>query len=562
MNRREFLASLAKYAAATAVLGGAPSRARAAAEDALLQRRHLIHIHLVGAWDALWFHNGVRARDIGPALSGCGAIFNPNDGSTDLARYAASVSTCGSPTAQPDRWHQRYGDTDVGRMPDGTLVGPGMSMFSDADKAQMTIVRGIDPMGGHGVANELYLFGTSKSAGRPSFAAYAARAFERDYGVRPLQHVAAGGYLSYSGDGDAIGAARTIPIASFDQLSRLTEQAPHQPAGEQRRILRDAADRLGQLSASGYARQRGKDLVTGYSRSYKNLNDLLDGGLASRVDPASFRATWMRYVAGIRATMNAHPFVTTFFPNHYSVDHRDMTAGGALTDNFAASTYFGDAFLSDPTSLPRPGYDSLITRFAFKMALAEYLTVNNLSAVVELEDFCGDCHASQSTQVLVMLVVYTALQMLIQKLRETGLIERTTLVMMSDFDRAPVLSADNPAANADPGTGHWSTASMIFAGCGVNTTANRFGDFNRSDGMASSLATDTGFVPGGIAPLSEVGPYQAVPIDLTTGAYKRKSEGGARILGSQIFPTLLSCTGASNLVAVNLEKPLSALLRS
>jgi hypothetical protein len=130
-------------------------------------------------------------------------------------------------------------------------------------------------------------------------------------------------------------------------------------------------------------------------------------------------------------------------------------------------------------------YNTYINDQAYRFALAEFLIVNNLSAVVDVPTMFQDGHSSNylneidwkpSPDVISVLTAYACMTKLIASLKSyplpgspgKSLLDATTLIMFSEFDRTPAYSYLQSYYSNIPGTGHWITSSAVLAGAGVN----------------------------------------------------------------------------------------------
>ena len=96
---------------------------------------------------------------------------------------------------------------------------------------------------------------------------------------------------------------------------------------------------------------------------------------------------------------------------------------------------------------------------AFGVAMAEFLIKKNLSAVVELGLPCTDAHDMDDAELVKLTITHALYRELVRGLKalplEDGsgesLLDATTIVMHTEFDRQPWLSVAQPAYWSRPG---------------------------------------------------------------------------------------------------------------
>jgi hypothetical protein len=289
-------------------------------------------------------------------------------------------------------------------------------------------------------------------------------------------------------------------------------------------------DRLARVTRSRLSSKRSSDVLSAFSASFAAANSIATSNFGNPDDPSprlpsgrEFAETWRHYNTQIRLAFAGHPFARWFGPFGWI----DAAGTNPLGDLVA-----------------------IIDELGFKFALADFLVTHDLAAVVDFA--CGDFdqHNEMDKHALTGLATFAGIRTLMRRLRsrsspDTGgrsLMDLTSMVITSEFDREPLLSALEPAFNGRPGTNHWESASAILIGAGFRG-GRVIGDFLTGERkkLGSGLVERTTLPqvrsPSGVPNK----PYTGFPIDPKTGAI---SANGVYPSVRSIFPTVLAAFAA------------------
>jgi uncharacterized protein (DUF1501 family) len=500
-SRRGFLqTSLAVLGAMTQGLSFSRS---AFAADAK-KRRHLINIVRWGGWDSLWFHNGIDMAQYRDLVDSVQAICD-SSGSFKSASGNVLDAFVTNATATPNgSWHVRHSDRFLHRHPSGEPIGPGLSFYNASDFSDVLIWRGMATNGGHSLGNRIIQSG---SVG--SFASFSAIVAANEIilgNFRKLHYVqiahTAADLFNQVGDLGSIVSPVNIP--DMRAWTSVTTPESNDFSSDKRRLI-DAT--VAKLSTGVVDDKRNiedtKAKFRTFLKNYQATNELANSRYATS---AKFQETVAAYSTAITSIKNNHPFRSWF--------------GGAL----------------DVTEH--------IANLSFRFALAEFLVSEDLSTVVDiLVPGPGDFHNGADDECMFMLCTHAAYLTLIRRLKNKeskagsgiSMLDSTTVLMHTEFDRHPLLSSLNPAQAAKVGTGHWErSTSILMAGHGV-AGGRILGDFKRGS-LPSAKYSSTDY--------SAFRPYYPLPIDFTTGQVR--PDGMIPSINA-INPTIVSIFEATSL---------------
>jgi hypothetical protein len=290
---------------------------------------------------------------------------------------------------------------------------------------------------------------------------------------------------------DLGGRAEPVMIPDFQTLASITQFDPKADVPEAHRaVLTDAV--RGLVDAALGARlslAQDRALYTDYFGSFTRALSIMTTRLTAA--DSAFMKLWEAYQADVNAAIDGHPF-------WQRVQAR-----------------------------PSPKAQVDLPALTFRFALAEHLVVNDLSAVVDIAVPFQDAHLDNEGEAATLLAIYACYRRLLLNLKAApvavgldnrSLLEITTVVMFSEFDRSPCLSA-----GPRPGTGHGRATSLLLAGRGT-MGGTVIGAIKAGPGQGPLSALD---LPIG-SPL---------PVNARTG---RPDANGAPYLLEHVFPTLMS----------------------
>ncbi len=531
-SRRQFLQqSLAGLTTLSAATGAFGSRRAHAAIGGLQRRRHLINIMTSGGVDSLWWQNGVHSSEYFPlSRTDGGAIVQGTPGSLGFVNptdILAPFNNNNCSLRPKVTWDLRFPDSFLSAHPfqADRLLGPGMSGFT-ADDLQSTLIwRGISPEGGHFLGNRIIQTGTTGDQ-TPSFPSVIAQLLSLDY-VRPLHYaqLARDPSAMCNQSGSLTGPALPVNIPDLEAWASVTNNKDGLST-DRRTLLNDTIRALTQqMGASSLKLPRSKGLFASFMDFF---NGAVTVGGSNYATSLEFTALVSKYADEMTTALGTHAF-KGWFPS---------------------STLF-EMNISRKSTAQETEFFDLASRFA----LAEFLVVHDLAAVVDLPTLHTDFHQRVDDECGTMLAIYTGYRVLVRSLRQTewpagsgkSLLDITTVVMHTEFDRDPLLSGDNLMLNRS-GTGHFDRGgSLLMAGMGVRG-GTVVGDFKRS---AAGRYTDADY------PATAFIPFSALPIDPRTGL---PSPTGRVVTMRAVYPTLLSVFGAGGFAAINGgEAPLPAI---
>lgn len=522
-------------AALSAMTGAAGARRARAALAGAEVRRHLINIVTAGGVDSMWWQNAVHSSEYAPLTrTDGGAIVNGSPGSqafispTNILAQFNNIDSIAHPGVT---WDVRYPDSYLIEHPHqaGYQLGPGMSGFTSADLANTLIWRGLMPEGGHFVGNRIMQTGTTGNQ-TPSFPAIVAALTAKDY-VRPLHYAQLAGSPAdmFNQSGSLGGPSLPINIPDPDTWTKVTSNSDGLSAGRRDVLNRAVTALTSQVGAGSFKTQSSKGM---YATFLDFFNGSVSVGESNFSNSAEFQAILLKYQTEINTAWQTHIF-RTWFPN---------------ADPFRLAL-----------QIPTPNiYMADFNLLAFRFATAEFLVIKDLSSVVDVPTIHTDFHQMVDNECAVMLAIYTCYRVLVRSLKATeypvgsgkSLLDCTTVVMHTEFDRNPLLSGDATSLNRG-GTGHFDfSTSILMAGMGVRG-GTVIGDFKRS---SVGKYRDSDY------PASKFIPYASLPINPDTGL---PSPTGRLVTTRAIFPTILSIFNSGGLAALNGgETPLPAVMKS
>jgi hypothetical protein len=134
------------------------------------------------------------------------------------------------------------------------------------------------------------------------------------------------------------------------------------------------------------------------------------------------------------------------------------------------------------------GLRKSIATAAWRFAMADYMITNGYSSVVDMVFGTGDHHANNSNELRLLMVVYSLYAKLLERLDQSGFLDRTLVTVFSEFDRTANISTDT--TEIDRGTSHDITESILLAGYGIKR-GTVFGDrrYGRQSGPQPGTIT-------------------------------------------------------------------------
>jgi hypothetical protein len=432
-SRREFLwdviSGMTAYNLTPMILGSLIPRPASAAN----RRRHLIALCDGGGWDSLWYHN-----------------------------------FCTSPEAVGERifgYNTRYGETDLGQFPDSlrTPLGPLMRPWTTGELSDLLIWRGMIKEGCHSVSNRNLHAGNS-TLGLSGYSPLVARATALEDYVRNFHYVQIANTAKDLNmyPGPLQGPALASMISDQAGWAKTTSGSGTTADTARQALVDKAVGDLGNLAFSPLlALNSNKAMIAEFLRSYSSASSSSGSNHGTSLE---FRQTWKRYFLAI---LDGFRYLASNEPSKKFV----VAAGSNSMLNGLGSIQITTS-LATPDDVVNPTPANLaLTPFrrardyAWRFALAEYLVVKDLSAVVDFQPSNGDYHFTFVDDFINRSVGYFGMRELIRGLKAVPmangktLLDHTTIVFTSDFDRDPKF--------AGGGTNHGNTCSAIFAGMGV-----------------------------------------------------------------------------------------------
>ncbi|RYZ73526.1 MAG: DUF1501 domain-containing protein, partial [Proteobacteria bacterium] len=480
-SRRDFFKTLAKVGACGIVgasaLGVPGSRV---ARAITAERKHFISIAAMGGWDSYLGHQAMLTSHLGNL---------PVDDYTDL-RSGSTLT-------------RRFREDHIARVDDPRggprYMGP---LWDDArmddifDK--MAIWRGLVKEAEHDIGNNLLHHG-SLSSYAASFSALIAKDLALDY-PRPLHYVQVSTTTEdlHMGSGlidSAYGIPTHIPdMATWQSLTNKSSSN----SDYRRAFVTSAVNNLSTTSITQALTSPGASVFEAFRNSYQGSLKVRDTNYASS---SEFSAIVAKYKAAATDALNIAKSAGRY-PTVSAID-----VGNVINSN--SSLFFG-------------------------YALAEFLTVNDLSAVVVLPTPTGDNHEFDDNHYVNLALTYSCFRTLVQNLAKaqdvtrpgSSLLDCTTICMETEFDRTYDCSFLDASNRSRPGTNHGSSTSVIFAGARIQT--------GRVIGDVKTGAT------GMYAAFDEQPFANPLPIDPTLGT---PSQNGVLFSQRALLPTLLSMFG-------------------
>ncbi len=519
-SRRKFLqqtmTSLAAIAAAES--GVRPAIA------ATGRRRHLINIVVEEGWNSHWFHNHFPKVDLSAA---------PAD-------------------IQKARLYTTLAPEGTGSHPNGLQLGyAGRALYDNKDIDSMLVWRGLEPAAGHKLGNKLLQHG-GPSQYALSYTSVVAMGLAQEM-VRPLHYVKVAGSPTslYTNMGMASGFAVPVCIADHSAFKRLTTVSGSDVGSSRRDLISSTISKLANSAANGAVSfKQSQNLFKGFLNSYQSAALVNGGGMADSVE---FKSIWHRYCLNVANAIrdilhSSRQVADPMTGLDTTGEARGLTSASTITARGGVSAEAIDAFIkalmdvnhADPTKQimdVASSSDALmgLKQGAFGAAMAEFLIKKNLSAVVELGLPSIDAHDFDDEELIHTTITFGMFRELVRGLKalpgegSASLLDLTTMIMHTEFDRQPWLSVATPGYWYRPGTNHGSTASIMIAGGQGFKTGQVIGDIKDAPGAYGKYAAFTNNGYGG--PIS---------IDPRTGA---PSTSGSVPSTKSLFPTVLAAFG-------------------
>jgi hypothetical protein len=295
------------------------------------------------------------------------------------------------------------------------LVGPGDEDFFAKHGSDLLVVNGVDTRTNAHEIGARHTWSGASRPGYPSLGAIWATKLQLDRGERaPLAYISTGGFDSALG---LVGVARAGSVGALVDIAR-PFWTPTGRTSERRLFHAEAEDGL---------------------RAWQR--DRVDRQLASATVPAH------------RAALRAH---------------RAAQSGELLLGDFAPCL-LGDSAVAQPGSFYSgwpliESAHSVVAAMAAGLCFAGRLSLTGFDTHDQHDDLTVNGPREnvkghrRRLEILYQLIDYT-----VELLRQTGLWERTTIVVGSDFGRTRY-NSDSPLAR---GKNHWPVTSMMLMGAGV-----------------------------------------------------------------------------------------------
>ncbi len=537
-DRRQFLKRTISSAALIA-LGRAT--AAAAAEVPVpdpTKRRYLVNIMIQGGYDSLVGFNAVPTNEILKlARTSGGSLVTSQNGnlsflkSDDILAPFQNPSPYGMANARDPRWDIRFPDYNPNNPAEqyckvhpltrsaAHTMGPLANIFSPEDLAEICILRGGQPEGGHGTGNRLDQTGTTgnQSASYPALVASILAARNGNKKLHYLSICESNPNEMFNQSGPLGGPALPINVKDSGAWGDLTSLSASDLPAQRRQFMNDAIAKAGASALAVLQLSRSRTSLQGFLQGNQDAYALSSTGYA--VSP-EFTALWNDYKVAIMSMYSTHIF-TTWFPRMKSMTAADL----------GSNSY-------DP-------YVDALQKIAFRYALAEFAIRKDLAAVIDLPMPQTDFHNYWDQDCVQALAVYTCFRKIIRNLKATplpgaagsSLLSVTTLMLGTEFDRDKLLWAGGPGITGS-GTGHHEmTKTLLMAGAGVNG-GKVVGEIQRGpDGLFAAQFPQSSFQP-----------FDPLPINQATGL---ADPSGTFWTARMIFPTVLSIFNASSASPVN-----------
>ncbi len=460
------------------------------------KRQHLINLIDVGGWDTQF-------------------TFNYYDPSLVSALAEAA------PAGYPDFTKIRYGSLSSSGVdkvvhPSGEYLAPGMKFWTSSDYSKTAIVRGLRAVAGHGQHQFMYGGGTS-----PYMASYSAvvAAYQADTrGPSPLHYVKfSTGTRDWIHSGMMTGLA--IPSLMPNQSSWQTLTTPRTKGTgtvlTDAQVLETALSDLGTDALKKLNRDASKGTVNGYMNGYSS-SVLLSNSNYAKSD--GFLTIWLRHFNALKQEASDQ------LASGYGVigDFKsDQSGPGQSEQGFITQfTQLSSVTLTTTTILNgQSGLAETARVMAWNLALAEFLVVNDLSAVIDLSITGWDSHTILASPGVRTVLAMAGYRELIRKLGSTPnpdgtgmLLDCTLLTYGSEFERQGKFAT----LGGSWGTSHATTYSFVMAGhrtnggkiFGAHTRGEQatgiykavYGNPINLDPVTGELGTATTMTPFGIFP--------------------------------------------------------------
>ena len=528
-SRRTFLENSLKGAAALLLASSVSLQKAAASVGAIGSgRRYLVNFMVWGGIDTCWYFDNVPFRYISDISRVYIPGMSPDNGAITMDLGQSFRTPTGNIFAnfkQKDasvKWDQRHPDDHLRAHPTAPhrYLGPGLSGFSNADLSSIAFVSGIQQGGGgHFLGNRYIQTGTSGKT-TPCFSAVIAQHLATQY-VRPLHYVQIANNPDelFNQPGALIGPAMPIQIPNMATWQQITSFSASDLDASRRAMLTATLDKLANQIGQGRLRKStSRSLYSSFFNSYSSAATISQGGAASSAQFTGMLAHYRQFLHGAGSS----------------------TAGIlGSSENHVFRTWFSDRLL--PSGGLQGHLYNELDRLAFQLAMAEYLIVNDLSAVIDLPTIGLDFHndsAGEAGRVLGIMMGFRELmrRLKAQQIPGSGqsLFDCTTFALHTEFTRSPYLYHE-ASDFAIAGSGHWEGwTSMMLAGAGVS------GNKMVGGYMTSPTAIDSPYR----GQAREV--FTGLPVNPATGV-PDFGANGRMMTTEQIFPTLLSIFGCSHL---------------
>jgi hypothetical protein len=536
-RRRRFLmqlsSSMASLAGIAAISGSLGIRRAMAALDGIQRRRHLITIQSTGpsGWDAYLYHMGLNPDRMDPAKA-VNENWDTVLGTSSLTVKQVAAALKADDGMPADAWTPR--DVFVNGTKLGSCrphpnyaggeffgLGPGASVIPDTMLRQdYQIWGGLSWVDGGHDTSVYVINGGMRSQYASSFSCLIADALARER-LRPLHYVQVAGEGAIQGGmGMLRGPAEPIAVPDLATWNLLMQLPATDPLAAARDPMARALDSL--LATATGSRLKLKTSKQAFESFVQAVRGIAQVRADYAVSGGQLTALVQAYRDDMIETAIAHPFGKRW-ETYFGVSLTELRKGAAGASGVQ-------------------GLLGTISTLSFRFALAEYLVKNDLAAVVDVAAAFGDYHGNNVGEGLTILFDHVGMRRLVTALKAVdlgdgrSLLDSTSVVMYTEFDRSPYYSYLNAADPRNLGTDHGMSNSVVMAGMGFHGGRVIGGLYHHTGPCAETFGTKQNR-NGGV--------YRAghtLPINLDTGV---PDPNGKWAYAENLFPTLMSIFGVT-----------------
>ena len=467
-------------------------------------RRHLINIHNWGGTDTAWSFSPFLESDANLIKSG-------DPVKMFYGYYKGKPGQKFNPEATGNA--VRFPDEDA-YVWDGKVLGPLVPLiFKENELEKMFIWRGVKQEGGHGGGN-----GILQNGHRSPYAIGFSQLIAHQTALSP-------GYPRYlhyvqacSKTGDVYvqnimykGAYKSINIQDSNIWKSLTKKHKDDIFLNLnfRSLIENFMQDISIQANSKFKIPESKSNTNGFYQSFLSTQEMLSQNYAQNPE-------W-----GFDALFQ-------YYKERITEDYINCSQYLPIQMTLASERNLGKYIkVGEPTSESnaKKAMGSYLDFVAFRFALAEFLVVNDLSAVVDIQLAGTDHHRNNSRDIHKHIINMSALNTLMKNLNNVthqgaSLMDKTLITVGTEFDRSIARGLENPMG-PDVGAGHGPTNSFLLAGLGVNG--------GKVCGHRMNAKT------GDLSHIENVSFGRAVPLDLKTG---QPSNEGHVFSNYSLMPTI------------------------